>query len=102
MKKSLLLALKRQTLSILATLAFFLVGNFALPQAAQAYPVYAQQAYDNPREATGRIVCANCHLGAKPTQVEIPQSVLPDTVFEAVVKIPYDTSVKQEMARKAP
>ena len=28
----------------------------------------------------------------------MPQSVLPDTVFEAVVKIPYDTNVQQVVA----
>eukprot|EP00967_Tisochrysis_lutea_P159046 scaffold327785_cov625-Tisochrysis_lutea.AAC.1 len=69
---------------------------------AIAYPVFAQQAYDNPREATGRIVCANCHLAQKPTEIEVPQAVLPDTVFEAVVNIPYDTSVKQVTASGAP
>ena len=26
-----------------------------------AYPFYAQQNYASPREATGKIVCANCH-----------------------------------------
>jgi apocytochrome f len=60
-----------------------------------AYPVFAQNAYQNPREATGRIVCANCHLAQKPTGVEVPQAVLPDTVFETVVSIPYDLSKKQ-------
>jgi apocytochrome f len=57
--------------------------------------VFAQNAYQNPREATGRIVCANCHLAQKPVEIEVPQAVLPDTVFEAVVSVPYDTSVKQ-------
>merc|ERR1712078_554714 len=52
-------------------------------------------AYQTPREATGRIVCANCHLAQKPVEVEVPQAVLPDTVFEAVVSVPYDLSVKQ-------
>jgi apocytochrome f len=60
-----------------------------------AYPVFAQNAYQNPREATGRIVCANCHLAQKPVEIEVPQAVLPDTVFEAVVSVPYDTSVRQ-------
>ena len=78
-----------------AAIAVFLTGSLTLPQAASAYPIFAQQAYSNPREATGRIVCANCHLAAKPTEIEVPQSVLPDTVFEAVVKIPYDTKVQQ-------
>ena len=62
---------------------------------AFAYPMYAQQGYENPREATGRIVCANCHLAQKPVDIEVPSAVLPDTVFEAVVKIPYDQQVKQ-------
>ncbi|HEY9617467.1 MAG TPA: apocytochrome f [Microcoleaceae cyanobacterium] len=88
------IAFKPALMAIVA-IAVFLAGNFAFPQSAAAYPVFAQQAYKNPREATGRIVCANCHLAAKPTQVEVPQAVLPDTVFEAVVKIPYDTSVQQ-------
>ncbi len=79
-----------------ATVALFLGSDLAAPQSAAAYPFWAQQtAPETPREATGRIVCANCHLGSKPTQVEVPQAVLPDTVFEAVVKIPYDKSTQQ-------
>lgn len=62
---------------------------------AQAFPVFAQQAYENPREATGRIVCANCHLAQKPVEIEVPQAVLPDTIFEAVVEVPYDLSLQQ-------
>jgi apocytochrome f len=62
---------------------------------ASAYPIYAQQGYENPREATGRIVCANCHLAQKPVEIEVPQAVLPNTVFEAVVKIPYDQQIQQ-------
>lgn len=68
------------------------------PLTSEAYPVYAQQNYENPREATGRIVCANCHLAKKSVEIEVPQAVLPDTVFEAVVKIPYDMQVKQVLA----
>lgn len=66
-----------------------------LPFQANAFPIYAQQAYNNPREANGRIVCANCHLASKPVELEAPQSILPDEVFETVVKIPYDTTKKQ-------
>ena len=73
--------------------ALGLAGSFALP--ASAYPIYAQQGYENPREATGRIVCANCHLAQKPVEIEVPQAVLPNTVFEAVVKIPYDQQIQQ-------
>jgi apocytochrome f len=60
-----------------------------------AYPFWAQQNYASPREATGKIVCANCHLAKKATRVELPQAVFPDTVFKAEVEIPYDTSVQQ-------
>jgi apocytochrome f len=72
-----------------------IMGTVFFPKVSYAYPVFAQQAYQSPREATGRIVCANCHLAQKPVEIEVPQAVLPDTVFEAVVSIPYDTSVKQ-------
>ena len=60
-----------------------------------AYPIFAQQNYENPREANGRIVCANCHLAQKPVELQVPQAVLPNTVFEAVVKIPYDQQIQQ-------
>lgn len=95
MKRTLISNLTRRSIQLLAVLGVFLVTSLAIPLSAQAYPIFAQQAYENPREATGRIVCANCHLAAKPTEIEVPQSVLPNTVFEAVVKIPYDTSVQQ-------
>ena len=72
-----------------------ILGSFFFPKVTYAYPVFAQQAYQNPREATGRIVCANCHLAQKPVEIEVPQAVLPDTVFETVVSIPYDTSVNK-------
>nr|P83793.2 RecName: Full=Cytochrome f; Flags: Precursor [Mastigocladus laminosus]AAR26241.1 apocytochrome f precursor [Mastigocladus laminosus] len=83
----------------IATMTFFFTSDIALPQSAAAYPFWAQQTYpETPREPTGRIVCANCHLAAKPAEVEVPQSVLPDTVFKAVVKIPYDTKLQQVAA----
>ncbi len=80
----------------IVTLVTFVFSDLVLPQAAAAYPFWAQAtAPETPREATGRIVCANCHLAEKAAEVEIPQSVLPDTVFEAVVKIPYDLDSQQ-------
>lgn len=71
--------------------------TFSTP-VTHAYPIFAQQNYENPREANGRIVCANCHLAAKPAEIEVPQAVLPNTVFEAVIEIPYDKQVKQVLA----
>ena len=89
---------KTLVIAIAATVLFF-ASDLALPQAASAYPFWAQQtAPETPREATGRIVCANCHLAQKAAEVEIPQSVIPDTVFEAVVKIPYDLDSQQVLA----
>jgi len=88
-------SIKSRFLTAIALVAIILAGSLSMPRAAEAYPIFAQQAYENPREATGRIVCANCHLAQKPTEVEVPQSVLPDTVFEAVVKLPYDLKAQQ-------
>ena len=65
------------------------------PNASWAYPFWAQQNYESPREATGKIVCANCHLANKLTQAEVPQSVLPDSVFKASVKIPYEDGLQE-------
>ncbi len=76
-----------------SSLALAVILGAASP--SWAYPFWAQQNYANPREATGKIVCANCHLAKKATRVEVPQAVFPDTVFKAVVEIPYDTAVQQ-------
>nr|UNJ15383.1 cytochrome f [Cyanidioschyzonaceae sp. 1] len=73
----------------------FLLFSFFWIQDVQAYPIYAQQAYTNPREVTGRIVCANCHLAQKPIELEVPSSVLPNEEFQATVKIDYDVNQKQ-------
>ena len=78
--------------SILALV--FTALNFSIAE-AEAYPVYAQQGYSNPRAANGKIACANCHLAEKPVEIESPQAVLPDSVFETIVKIPYDKNLKQ-------
>ncbi|WP_413442902.1 cytochrome f [Synechococcus sp. MIT S1220] len=79
-----------------------LIGSLVLglavliaPSASWAYPFWAQQNYDSPREATGKIVCANCHLAQKLTQAEVPQAVLPDSVFKASVKVPYQNDLKE-------
>ncbi len=79
-------------------LAIIIFLNFSWISSVQAFPIFAQQNYTNPREANGRIVCANCHLAQKSIAIEVPQSVLPDTVFEAIVKIPYDQQIKQVLA----
>jgi apocytochrome f len=82
-------------MSGILALSLWLGVDMVAPQSAAAYPFYAQAAYENPREPTGRIVCANCHLAEKPVEIEVPQAVLPDTVFKAIVKVPYDTDIQQ-------
>ena len=62
---------------------------FISPQPTWAYPFWAQQKFENPREATGKIVCANCHVASMPTRAEVPQAVAADSVFKTVVEIPY-------------
>ena len=90
--------MRRSISSLLGFLLALSLGTGILLVGASpswAYPFWAQQNYASPREATGKIVCANCHLAKKLTQVEVPQAVFPDTVFKAEVKIPYDASVQQ-------
>lgn len=84
--------LKQGLLVALVAIATFVFN----PSSAQAYPFWAQQtAPETPREATGRIVCANCHLAQKPAEVKLPMAVTPDTVFAAEVEIPYDLESQQ-------
>jgi apocytochrome f len=64
-------------------------------QDSSAYPVFAQQNYSNPRAANGKLACANCHLNQKAIEIEAPQAVLPNSVFEVEIKVPYDTSLQQ-------
>ena len=85
----------RRHLSLLLGSLVLGLSVLIAPAASWAYPFWAQQNYDSPREATGKIVCANCHLAKKLTQAEVPQSVLPDTVFTASVKIPYEDGLQE-------
>ena len=64
-------------------------------QDSLAYPVFAQQNYSNPRAANGKLACANCHLNQKAIEIEAPQAILPNSVFEVEIKVPYDTSKQQ-------
>ncbi len=84
----------KKTLSLFSSWLVIL-GIIIYSNPVNAYPFWAQQNYDSPREATGKIVCANCHLAQMPTIAEVPQSVGADSVFKAVVKIPYKTDLKE-------
>ena len=75
------------------TIAITLFGFCA--EKSFAYPVFAQQGYSNPRAANGKLACANCHLNQKAIEIEAPQGVLPNSVFEIELKVPYDTNRQQ-------
>jgi len=77
------------TLTIAVSLFGFSIEN------SYAYPVFAQQGYANPRAANGKLACANCHLNQKAIEVEAPQAVLPNSVFEVEIKVPYDVTRQQ-------
>ena len=54
---------EQMTRSISISIMIYVITQTSI---SNAYPIFAQQGYENPREATGRIVCANCHLASKP------------------------------------
>nr|QYB18860.1 apocytochrome f of cytochrome b6/f complex [Climaconeis sp.] len=68
--------------------------SFCAPKSI-AYPVFAQQNYSNPRAANGKLACANCHLNQKAIEIEAPQAVLPNSVFEVEIRVPYDINQQQ-------
>ena len=81
--------------SLLFTLAIGINSFGFCIQESSAYPVFAQQNYSNPRAANGKLACANCHLNQKAIEIEAPQAVLPNSVFEVELKVPYDVNKKQ-------
>ncbi|AGY56559.1 apocytochrome f [Gloeobacter kilaueensis] len=76
-------------------------GLWSVPQKASAWPAFAA-AYPEARDASGKIVCSNCHLGLKQTEVEFPQSVEPGQVFNLKVKVPWDPKVQEVGADGSP
>nr|YP_010020989.1 cytochrome f [Chaetoceros muellerii]QOK36008.1 cytochrome f [Chaetoceros muellerii]UHB41337.1 cytochrome f [Chaetoceros sp. DS1] len=81
--------------SLLFTLTIAITVFSVTIENSLAYPVFAQQGYSNPRAANGKLACANCHLNQKAIEIEAPQAVLPNSVFEVEIKVPYDTSKQQ-------
>merc|ERR1711862_464001 len=61
-----------KTLLFTLTIAISLFGFCS--ENSNAYPVFAQQGYANPRAANGKLACANCHLNQKSIEIEAPQS----------------------------
>ena len=88
--------------SLLFTLVITLSLSVFNIQDSAAYPVFAQQNYSNPRAANGKLACANCHLNQKAIEIEAPQAVLPNSVFEVSIKVPYDINKQQIGANGKP
>ena len=84
-----------RSLKLLLCSIIFGFSIFLIPQTTWAYPFWAQQKFENPREATGKIVCANCHVASMPTRAEVPQAVAADSVFKTVVEIPYKNDLQE-------
>jgi apocytochrome f len=82
-----------KSLLFASTIAINVFGFYL--EDSSAYPVFAQQSYSNPRAANGKLACANCHLNQKAIEIEAPQAVLPNSVFEVEIKVPYDTTKQQ-------
>jgi apocytochrome f len=83
--------LKNLVIALIITISPF---SFFISESL-AYPVFAQQNYSNPRAANGKLACANCHLNQKAIEIEAPQAVLPNSIFEVEIKVDYDTNLKQ-------
>jgi apocytochrome f len=81
--------------SLLFTLTIAITLFGFCTEKSLAYPVFAQQGYSNPRAANGKLACANCHLNQKAIEIEAPQGVLPNSVFEIEIKVPYDVNRQQ-------
>ena len=88
--------------SLLFTLTIAITSFGFGVQESSAYPVFAQQNYSNPRAANGKLACANCHLNQKSIEIEAPQAVLPNSIFEVEIKAPYDVSKQQIGANGKP
>jgi len=83
--------LKNFLFGLLITISFLNVNV----KASFAYPVFAQQNYSNPRAANGKLACANCHLNQKSIEIEAPQAVLPNSIFNIEIKVPYNINQQQ-------
>ena len=67
-----------------------------MADSAEAYPIFAQQNYKEPRAANGKLACANCHLASKPIDVRVPHEILPDTIFKASIEIPLKYAKREQ------
>jgi len=81
---------------VVAGAASAMVFFGSMADTASAYPIFAQQNYKEPREATGKIACANCHLASKIIDARLPHDVLPDTIFKVALEVPAKYSKRMQ------
>ena len=55
---------------------------------SEAYPYFAQNLFAQPWEATGKIVCQNCHLAQQPVIISPPSAVIAGSVVESRIYCP--------------
>lgn len=85
--------MRKSTIAAAISLSI-LAGALATVQPASAWPIFAK-GYDKARDSAGKIVCANCHLGKKPVDVEYPSSVMAGEVFSMKIHVPLDLKIQQ-------
>lgn len=52
-----------------------------------SFPIYAQQNLLTPREANGKLVCANCHLNPYPISISSLHRLLPNEIFDLKLSV---------------
>jgi len=83
---------------VMSTAASAVVFAGAMAPEAQAYPIFAQQNFENPVDPTGKLVCANCHLQTKEINLRLPHEVLPDTIFKIKVDLPLKYEKRRQLS----
>ena len=66
-----------------------------IPRPTSALPKFAVQLFNFPLSATGKLVCANCHLASAATFLSLPQAVLRASLVEASIRMPCKRTTSQ-------
>jgi len=83
---------------LMTTAASAVVFATSMAPGAEAYPLFAQQNFENPVDPTGKLVCANCHLQTKEINLRLPHEVLPDTIFKIKVDLPLKYEKRRQLS----
>ena len=75
-------------LMLLLTVCLYYTPRVIQNCIAVAFPAFAQQLYAFPIDATGKAVCANCHLAEAPIRLSGPSAVFASSIFDLLIEIP--------------